>query len=197
MYSPSQRAEQLMITDQATEDAELGTLSVYDAALLRNGEKGPAALAALNDDFTVDAIEARSRAAAEAQIDRNPGAAIKLSVRSDAMKRFVDAVNTFNQAKGAGAASSTPGSDFQTRYDNPRKVANSMERNAKQAEHDADIARRILTGEAALIAAGFDETYAMAVRVAIRDELKPLWETGPIARDKRGEAVKNTQYPKQ
>ena len=202
MYNPSERAgceEQLRIADVATEGAESGGRSVHDAASGEFGVKGTEALDYLNSEFTVEEIEKRravaALAAAEAQIDRYPGAAIELGDRSDAMERFVGAVNKINRAKGAGAASSTHG-DFQKRYANPQEVVDGMERKAQQAEHDADIARRILTGEAALIAAGFDETYAMAVRVAIRKELDHLRETGPKARAARIEAVKKTQHPK-
>jgi len=113
------------------------------------------------------------------------------------MSRFVRAVSTINQAKGAGVALSTPGSDFRTRYADPTKVADSMENKAILAERDADIARRVLTGEAALLSAGFDDLYAMAARRAVRDELSPLWETGPKAQKKRMDAVNATSYPKQ
>lgn len=199
MLHPRPLSSQEHIAETVSHDplVETGVESFHDGALRLYGEKGTQALDDLNAQFTVDAIKARQKAAAEAQIDRKPGASIKLSDRSEAMSRFVKAVSTINQAKGAGAALSTPGSDFRTRYADPTKVADSMENKAILAERDADIARRVLTGEAALLSAGFDDLYAMAARRAVRNELAPLWETGPKAQKKRMDAVSATSYPKQ
>lgn len=202
MLQPRPLSPQEHISETVSHDplVETGVESVHDGALRLFGEMGTQALADLNADFTVDAIEARQKAAAlaaaEAHIDRKPGASIKLTDRSEAMQRFVGAVTTINKAKGAGAAASTPGSDFRARYADPAKVVDSMENKAILAERDADISRRILTGEAALLSVGFDDLYAMAARRAVREELAPLWETGPKAQKERINAVEKTRYPR-
>jgi len=185
---------ELDLTEQPL--VETGIHSVYDEALSRYGKQGVLDLEEKNEHFTVANMTARDTArrlaALAAAIDVKPGAFTNLDVRAAAMQRYVDGVAEINRARGAGSASD----DLQERYDNPAAVLKGMDKKAASAEHVVDISRRILTGEAALIAAGFPEDYAMAVRVAIREDLKPLQATGPDARKDRKKAIEKTTRPR-
>lgn len=181
---------ELDLTEQPL--VETGIHSVYDETLSRYGKQGVLDLEKKNEELTAAKITARITArrlvAVAAAIDVEPGAFTNLDVRAAAMQRFVVGAAEINRARGAGSAYD----DLQERYDNPAAVLKGMDKKAASAEHVVDISRRILTGEAALIAAGFSEDYAMAVRVAIRKDLEPLKATGSDARKARKDAIEKT-----